>query len=133
MFTSREIAREMGEDASAVRAIFSGIDQAKIFEAAKKRVAYEIWDGSSDIQGIPATHWISTGELPSGGKMYLIKDVESNLVIKAQPHAPGGIGRAPMTEAQAIAFAVAELNQIALSLAKQEVIKAVDLALDAQA
>lgn len=132
MFTAREIAKEMGEDTSAVRAVFSGIDQIKIFTEAKKRVTYEIWDGSSDIQGIPATHWASTGELPPGGKMYLIRDVESSLIIKAQPHAPGGIGRAPMTEAQAIAFAVAELEQIVAALAKREIMKAVDLALDAQ-
>lgn len=133
MFTAREIAKEMGEDTTAVRAVLPAIDQAAIIEAARKQVEFLIWDGSSDIQGIPASHWTTTGELPPGGKMYLVKDVKSGLIIRAQPHAPGGIGRAPMTQAQATTFAQQEVETIALALAKREVIKAVDLALDAQA
>jgi hypothetical protein len=133
MFTAREIAKELNEDAATVRAVLSSIDQGAIFAAAKAKVVVELWDGSSDIQGIPAAHWTSSGELPAGGRMYLLRDVASGLVLRAQPHAPGGIGRAPMTEQQALAFGEADRDQIAANLARAEIIKAVDLALDAQA
>lgn len=133
MLTAREIAKELGEDAATVRAVLSSIDQGAILAVAKAKVAVELWDGVSDIQGIPASHWSSSGELPAGGKMYLLRDVSSGLVLRAQPHAPGGIGRASMTEQQALAFGEADRDQIAVNLARAEIIKAVDLALDAQA
>jgi hypothetical protein len=133
MFTAREIAKEIGEDAAAVRAVLGGIDQGAIFSAAKEKISIEIWDGVSEIQGIAASHWSASGELPPGGKMYLLRDVETGLVVRAQPHAPGGIGRAPMSEEQARVFAKNDRDQIATNLARAGVIKAVDLALDAQA
>jgi hypothetical protein len=133
MFTAREIAKEIGEDTAAVRAVLTGINQDAIFSEAKKKIGIEIWDGVSEIQGIPASHWATSGDLPSGGKMYLLRDASTGLIIRAQPHAPGGIGRAPMSEEQAKLFAENDRDQIAMNLARAEIIKAVDLALDAQA
>jgi hypothetical protein len=70
MFTAREISKELGEDVAIVRQVLSGIDQAAIFAAEQARVSVEVWDGASDIQGIPAAHWKSNGDLPVGGHMY---------------------------------------------------------------
>lgn len=131
MLTAREIARELGEDVTAVRAVLSGIDQAAILEAEKAKVSVEVWDGLP-IQGIPAEHWRSTGDLPEGGSMYLLREVATGLVVRAQPHAPAGIGRAPMSPEQAIAFGTAHRDQAAAEGARAAILKAVDLALDAQ-
>lgn len=133
MLTSREIAKELGEEVATVRSVLGGIDQEAILEAAKAKFGVEIWDGVSDIQGIPAAHWSSSGELPAGGKMYLLRDAATGLVVRAQPHAPSGIGRTPMSAEQALAFGTADRDQMAMMLARAEIIKAVDLALDAQA
>ena len=132
MFTAREIAKELGEDAATVRAVLATIDQAAIFAAEQARVSVEVWDGVSDIQGIPAAHWKQTGDLPDGGHMYLLRDASTGLVLRAQPHAPGGIGRAPMTREQAIAFGTQHRDEAAMQGARAAVIKAVDQALDAQ-
>jgi hypothetical protein len=132
MFTAREIAKELGEDVAAVRAVLPGIDQAAIFAAEQAKVSVEVWDGVSDIQGIPAAHWKQTGDLPEGGHMYLLRDAATGLVLRAQPHAPAGIGRAPMTHAQAIAFGTQHRDEAAQAGARAAILKAVDLALDAQ-
>lgn len=133
MLTAREIARELGEDVAAVRAVLGSIDQAAIFEAEKAKVTVELWDGVSDIQGIPAAHWSSGGDLPAGGYMYMLRDVASGLVVRVQPHAPAGIGRAPMSQAQAIQFGTQHRDDAAAQGARAAIIRAVDLALDAQA
>lgn len=132
MLTAREIAKELSEDVAAVRAVLPSIDQAAILEAEKAKITVEVWDGTSDIQGIPASHWRSTGDLPEGGHMYLLREVATGLVLRAQPHAPQGIGRAPMTHAQALAFGTAHRDEAAAQGARAAIIRAVDLALDAQ-
>lgn len=131
MLTAREIARELNEDIAVVRAVLPGIDQAAILAAEKAKVSVEVWDGSP-IQGIPAEHWRSTGDLPDGGSMYLLREVATGLVLRAQPHAPQGIGRAPMTPEQAIAFGTAHRDEAAAQGARAAILRAVDLALDAQ-
>lgn len=131
MLTAREIAKELGEDVAAVRGVLANIDQVAIYEAEKAKTSVEVWDGVSDIQGIPASHWQGTGDLPPGGKMYLLRDVATGLVIRAQPHAPGGIGRSPMSHEQAMAFGTAHRDEAAALTARAAIIRAVDLALDA--
>jgi hypothetical protein len=133
MLTAREIAKELGEDVVAVRAVLSSINQAAILEVEKAKVSVEVWDGTSDIQGIPAAHWRSNGELPAGGHMYLLREVSTGIVLRAQPFAPQGIGRTPMSQEQAISFGTAHRDEAAAAGARQAIIKAVDLALDAQA
>lgn len=131
MLTAREIAKELGEDTAAVRAVLPGIDQAAILAAEKAKITVEVWDGVSDIQGIPAAHWATAGDLPAGGCMYLLRDVATGLIIRAQPHAPHGIGRAAMTHAQAMEFGAQHRDQAAEQGARAAIIRAVDLALDA--
>jgi hypothetical protein len=131
MFTAREISKELGEDVAIVRQVLSGIDQAAIFAAEQAKVSVEVWDGASDIQGIPAAHWKSNGDLPVGGHMYLLREVSTGLVLRAQPHAPGGIGRAPMSIEQALAFGTQHRNEVAAQGARAAIIRAVDLAIDA--
>ena len=133
MLTAREIARELGEDVANVRSVLQGIDQAAILAAEKAKVSVEVWDGTSDIQGIPASHWAANGDLPAGGKMYLLREVASGIIVRAQPFAPQGIGRTPMTTEQAIAFGTAHRDEAAMMGARAAIIKAVDLALDAKA
>lgn len=130
MLTAREIAKELGEDAATVRAVLSSIDQAAIVAAEQAKMIVEIWDGSSTIQGVPASHWEQNG-LPPGGKMYLIKDASNGLVMFAQPFAPGVMGFTPMTDQTAMEFGTAHRNQIAEQAARAAIIRAADLALDA--
>jgi hypothetical protein len=131
MLTAREIARELGEDITSVRAVLPSIDQAAIYAAEQAKVSVEVWDGTP-IQGIPADHWRSNGDLPEGGSMYILRDVSTGLVVRAQPHAPAGIGRAPMSPEQAIAFGTAHRDEAAAQGARAAILRAVDLALDAQ-
>lgn len=131
MLTAREIARELGEEVAVVRSVLGQIDQNQILEAARSKFGVELWDGVSEIQGIPAAHWFSASGIPAGGKMYLLRDNTNGIVIRAQPHAPAGIGRMPMTAEQALAFGAADREQMAAALARAEILKAVDLALDA--
>lgn len=131
MLTSREIANELGVEVAAVRAVLARIDQDDILEQEKAKLVVEVWDGVSDIQGIPASHWTDKGELPDGGVMYLLKDAVTGIVMRAQPHAPMGIGRAPMTREQALAFGAAHKDEAARSSARAAILRAVDVALDA--
>lgn len=130
MMTAREIAKELGEDVAAVRSVLSSINQNAILAAEKAKITVEVWDGVSDIQGIPAAHWSEAGELPPGGHMYLLREVATGLVLRAQPHAPQGIGRAPMSPEQAIAFGTQHRDDAAAQGARAAILKAVDLALD---
>lgn len=132
MLTSREIAAELGVDVAAVRAVLATINQDDILDQERAKLVVEIWDGVSDIQGIPASHWSEAGGLPEGGVMYLLKDVATGLVIRAQPHAPVGIGRAPMTREQALSFGASHKDEAAKAAARAAILRAVDLALDAQ-
>lgn len=131
MLTAREIARELGEDVALVRQVLPGIDQAAILEAEKARVSVEVWDGVSDIQGIPAAHWRGNGELPEGGHMYLLREVATGIVLRAQPFAPQGIGHTPMSREQALSFGAAHRDEAAAQGARAAILRAVDLALDA--
>lgn len=130
MFTAREIAQELGVAIDQVKAVIGSIDQNKVLADEKTKLIVEVWDGESDIQNIPASHWRDSGNLPDGGHMFLIKDAETKLVMHAQPHAPVGIGRPPMSQAEAMYFGTLQRDQVAESRAKAAILRAVDLAID---
>lgn len=78
----------------------------------------EIWDKKSPINGVAASVMLGRFDVPQGGEIYIIRDVDSHKydlagdVIRFQPHHPGVPGIVPMTADDAVEHGNAELAEM---------------------
>lgn len=78
----------------------------------------EIWDKKCPINGVAAEVMLGRFDVPKGGEIYIIRDVDSHKydpvgdVIRFQPHAPGLPGAVPMTLGDAVGYGNDELDEM---------------------
>lgn len=131
MLLARQVAKELGEDPVKIKQILSSIDQNAILEEEKAKLQVQVWDGVSPISGIPADQWHIHGEVPVGGKVFILVEASTGFVVRFQPHVPHAIGRAPMTAEQAIMYGTEFRDQVSEQAANARVMRLVEEALDA--
>jgi hypothetical protein len=79
---------------------------------AKQRYRVELWDRVTPVNGVPAAEILAARQdIPDGGVVYLI--YRDDQVLYFQPHAPGQAGIVPMTDADALQYAEAQVLALA--------------------
>ena len=70
---------------AAVKEAFSQVDQASLAKRVKERYRYEVWDGVSPVNGVPADRVRQAKGLAPGQAAYMIY-IDDRLVIMNGTH-----------------------------------------------
>jgi len=99
-------------DESTVTTRLAAIDQDVVRVTKASKFTSQVWNGTSSINGATAEQVLASVSIPSGGKAYLVKDVDANHFITFQYYKPEVSGFVAMTQEEADTYGAAEKNTV---------------------
>lgn len=110
-------------DGAKVSAAAARVDQSAIITEEDARYTAELWDGSSDINGVSPVVVRKKFNIKPDTACYLVRDTEGKVIV-FQPFKPGVGGSQPMTRSEAEDYSQDARQNMVNSRATQRIMRA---------